>query len=503
MAALARAVRALSPSRLHAVTTQRVHALSTLSRSHTLSTAAAAIDEEADWAAAFKDATDAFSGEDSHETSAQRMRELVKSGLLRHTDLRDRPDRFFEAHRLLARRAVSEGPGFWIRFTVHYNLCYGTVLAVGNEDQIAALDDVEALGKLGCFALTEKRAVVQSGLVVETSATFDAATNEFVLTSPNQGAFKNWISQGHVADQAVVLADLTVGSERVGPHAFLVDMASAGISTGDMGVKTTGNDLDNAWIGFNGVRVPRSALLDAHCDVTADGTYARTTEGILPFEMIGQRLYTGRVAVAQAALAFRRQVFEVTEAYAKQKPIPDVAGRKGRVLADIPQLRALFADAAKRADALEAFVGTCEDKLAPLLKTGAVPDADLALAIATAKVRAVEDSIDACWQLKQEVGSYALMGDSGFKHLDFLNCCKFAEGDSRVLAQKMARDVMRVYAKTGDAGDAESTRLAADLAKALAPANGDKVATADLWDEHFEKVYALADAVMDRVVAEA
>ena len=249
--------------------------------------------------------------------------------------------------------------------------------------------------------------------------------------------------------------------------------------------------------------MPRSALLDAHCEVSADGTYARTTEGILPFEMIGQRLYTGRVAVAQAALAFRRQVFEVTEAYAKQKPIPDVAGRKGRVLADIPQLRALFADAAARADALEAFVGTCEDRLAPLLKTGAVPDADLALAIATAKVRAVEDSISACWQLKQEVGSYALMAESGFKHLDFLNCCKFAEGDSRVLAQKMARDVMRVFAKTGDAGDAESTRLAGELAKALAPAGGDKVATADLWDENFEKVYELADAVMDRVVAEA
>ncbi len=204
MAALARAVRALSTPRLRAVATQRVHALSTLSRSHTLSTAAAAIDEEAEWAAAFKDATDAFSGEDSHETSAERMRALVKSGLLRHTDLRDRPDRFFEAHRLLARRAVSEGPGFWIRFTVHYNLCYGTVLAVGNEDQIAALDNVEAAGMLGCFALTEKRAGVQSGLVVETSATFDAATNEFVLNSPSQGAFKNWISQGHVADQAVV-----------------------------------------------------------------------------------------------------------------------------------------------------------------------------------------------------------------------------------------------------------------------------------------------------------
>tara|TARA_B110001469_G_scaffold115039_1_gene119374 strand:+ start:248 stop:472 length:225 start_codon:yes stop_codon:yes gene_type:complete len=72
----------------------------------------------------------------------------------------------------------------------------------------------------------------------------------------------------------------------------------------------------------------------------------------------------------------------------------------------------------------------------------------------------VETSIDLCWRLKQEVrshalsgpnpnpnpnpnpdqvGSYALMGSSGFKHLDFLNCCKFAEGDSRVLMQKMVR----------------------------------------------------------------
>ena len=128
MATLARAVRGLARPAHSLLCTRALpqRALSTLSP-RTLSTAAAAIDEEAEWAAAFKDATDAFSGEDSHETSAQRMRELVKSGLLRHTDLRDRPDRFFEAHRLLARRAVSEGPGFWIRFTVHYNLCYGTV----------------------------------------------------------------------------------------------------------------------------------------------------------------------------------------------------------------------------------------------------------------------------------------------------------------------------------------------------------------------------------------
>ena len=81
-----------------------------------------------------------------------------------------------------------------------------------------------------------------------------------------------------------------------------------GVSVGDMGVKTTGNDLDNAWIAFDSVRVPRTALLSAHAQVDSAGGYALTTAGIAPFEMIGQRLYTGRVAVAQAALSFRRQV---------------------------------------------------------------------------------------------------------------------------------------------------------------------------------------------------
>jgi hypothetical protein len=52
----------------------------------------------------------------------------------------------------------------------------------------------------------------------------------------------------------------------------------------------------------------------------------------------------------------------------------------------------------------------------------------LVLAIATCKVRAVETSIALTFRLKQEVGSFALMSDAGFRHLDFLQCCKFAEG---------------------------------------------------------------------------
>ena len=161
-----------------------------------------------------------------------------------------RQARFFEAHRILARHANNHGPGFWIRFTVQYNLFAGTVLGLGGEEQLAALEDMQARGHLGCFALTEKLAGVNSGLVVNTTAEWNDARACFVLNTPDTASEKNWISQGFTADKAVVLADLTVGGVSHGPHAFLTDLRDAdtgalvpGVEITDMGRKTVGNDL--------------------------------------------------------------------------------------------------------------------------------------------------------------------------------------------------------------------------------------------------------------------
>jgi hypothetical protein len=310
-----------------------------------------------------------------------------------------------------------------------------------------------------------------------------------------------------------VLADLTVGGERKGPHAFLMDMRSdghltAGVATGDMGIKTVGNDLDNAWIAFDNVTLPRSALLSRYADVSPDGTYVQTSDQIKPFEMIGQRLYTGRVAVAQAALSYRRKLFEDTKAYADAKAIPSFSGSPLH-LSSIPQLRSLFEEAEATAAVLEDYVAGCEEELVPLLRTGAVPSDELAHRIATAKVKAVEHSIDLCWRLKQEVGSYALMGDSGFGSMDFLQCCKFAEGDSRVLMLKMARDRLRRFAKEAKAGtppapaEEEEGKRCRALAAALGAAKGDKAAEAAVWDSEWRTVYGLAEAIMKRTMEQA
>ena len=203
--------------------------------------------DDAQWVQNFTDATVGVAAMDptviDHETSAQRLRELIQTGLLRHTDLRDNPERFFHAHRILAAHSSQVGPGFWVRFTVHYNLCAGTVLALGTDEQVASLEDMQTQGLLGCFSLTEKLAGVSSGLVVQTTATFE--NDHFVINTPDVGAHKNWISQGHVADKTVVVADLQLNGQSYGPHAFLMDLRQGGmlvpgVTTQDMGIKTVG-----------------------------------------------------------------------------------------------------------------------------------------------------------------------------------------------------------------------------------------------------------------------
>jgi acyl-CoA oxidase len=53
----------------------------------------------------------------------------------------------------------------------------------------------------------------------------------------------------------VVVADLLLDGTSFGPHAFLLSLRQGqegplvpGVTVGDMGPKTVGNDLDNAWV---------------------------------------------------------------------------------------------------------------------------------------------------------------------------------------------------------------------------------------------------------------
>lgn len=55
----------------------------------------ARITDEGEWAAAFRKEMEYIHGECHYEESAEMLRRLIKSGVLRFTDLQEDPERFF------------------------------------------------------------------------------------------------------------------------------------------------------------------------------------------------------------------------------------------------------------------------------------------------------------------------------------------------------------------------------------------------------------------------
>jgi len=158
-------------------------------------------------------------------------------------------------------------------------------------------------------------------------------------------------------------------------------------------------------------------------------------------------------------------------------------------------------------DRMMAFTAGVESELNECLKNGTIPDAELVEKIAVCKIKCIEVAVERVHQLRLEVGSYALMHDTGFELVDMLLCCKFAEGDSRILQQKLARDRLRKLQRSGVSGEigdmfvgrafSESVN-ALKLAQKLAPAGRDIKKLGELMDEHWSDIYELADQICER-----
>lgn len=454
--------------------------------------------QDPEWSANWQKTISTIGRNMTYNTAASKLREVIQTNLLTPTDIQDNPDRFFLAHRLGSLDSLNLGPGFSIRFTVHYNLFAGTVVALGTDKQIQDLVRRNSVKpRLGCFALTEKLAGVNSGLVVNTTAVLE--NGSFVINTPFEGAEKNWISQGLVADEAVVVANLSVNGKNLGPQAFLVSFRENGtlvngVTVKDMGPKSVGNDLDNASISFKNLKCPLDALLSRYVTVTKNGQVSYPEGNLRTMDMIGQRLFSGRICVAQAALIFAKSLFDKTRAFASQKKCW-APGNAASYLINVPQLNALYQRSDKEFSELFGFMDAIERELCDALRQRKIPSVKLQERIAVGKVKAIESSITLCHALKQEVGSYALMVGSGFEQMDFITCCKFAEGDSRILMQKMARDVF-VRGAQNEYERVALTKLKTAFAAELKKGVNKRTA----WDNSFELVYDLAEAHMRGVM---
>lgn len=221
-----------------------------------------------------------------------------------------------------------------VKAGVQWGLFGGAIENLGTERHHEAyMRRLIELDLLGCFAMTETGhgSDVQS---LETTATYDPDTQEFVIHSPTPTSRKDYIGgAAESARLAAVFAQLITGGEGHGVHCFAVPIRDdagndlPGVTTSDCLYKGGLPGVDNGRIMFDHVRIPRENLLNKYADVEPDGTYTSPIENPNRrfFTMLGT-LIRGRVTVGGAAAAAARVALDIAVRYSlerKQFKSPD------------------------------------------------------------------------------------------------------------------------------------------------------------------------------------
>jgi acyl-CoA oxidase len=239
-----------------------------------------------------------------------------------------------------------------VKTGVQWGLFGGAILHLGTgRHHERYLADVMSLDLLGCFAMTETGhgSDVQS---IRTTATYDPASDEFVVETPDDDAVKDYIGNAAAHGRmAAVFAQLVTPAGSHGVHALLVPIRDdagdpcPGVSIEDCGHKAGLNGVDNGRLAFHQVRVPRDALLDRYGGVDEHGTYSSPIENETRrfFTMLGT-LVQGRVSVSGAALSASKAALAIAVRYGlvrRQFKAPD-SDREVRILDFLQHQRRLL-----------------------------------------------------------------------------------------------------------------------------------------------------------------
>jgi acyl-CoA oxidase len=118
-------------------------------------------------------------------------------------------------------------------------------------------------------------------MALKTTATFDKATDEFIINTPDLTAYKMWPGDlGRFTTHAAVTAKLIIDGEPRGIHFFIVPLRDVntfkhlpGVKTGDLGPKIGYTTKDNGYACFDNVRIPRLNMLMGLAEVDKEGNF--------------------------------------------------------------------------------------------------------------------------------------------------------------------------------------------------------------------------------------
>ena len=344
-----------------------------------------------------------------------------------------------------------------VKVGVQFGLFGGAILQLGTKTHHDLyLADLISGRTMGCFAMTETGhgSNVQA---LGTVARYDAETEEFVITTPDVASRKDYIGNAAAhAELAAVFAQLEVDGESHGVHAFVVPIRRDGavvdgVRIEDCGDKMGLDGVDNGRLYFDGVRVPRTALLNQFAEVTPEGRYLSPIDNPNRrfFTMLGT-LVQGRVCVGGAGInaakvaltiatryADRRRQFEATSQDEEERLL-DYGMHQRRLFPLIAENYALhFAQEVVAGQLHEVFSGlTTDEQARRMLEARAAGTKALGTWHAT---RAIQECREAC-------GGAGYLSENRFTALKAdTDVFTTFEGDNHVLLQLVAKGLLTDY----------------------------------------------------------
>jgi len=315
---------------------------------------------------------------------------------------------------------------------------------------------------IGTYAQTE----VGHGTFVrglETMATFDPESDEFVIHSPTLTSAKYWPSAlGFTATHGVIMANLILSGKNHGVHPFIVQLRSldtgknlAGIETGDIGLKMGFNSTDMGYALFTHVRIPRNHMLMGNAQVYRDGTYVKGAHDKLAYSTLiytrDRIIHTMAFQLAQAVIIasrysiVREQGVGVATDTTQELPIIAYKSQHYRILTLMAQSYALvFAAKACTTIYRDVVARQAQGDHSALPHGHAVT--------AALKAYATQVAFDGAEDVRKCTGGYGYSVLSGFPAIvGSLAPMPTLEGENYVMYQQTARYLMKA-ARAANAG---------------------------------------------------
>ena len=301
-----------------------------------------------------------------------------------------------------------------ITVAAHNSLGSNHIFLAGNEEQRRKYVPRLASGEwLAAWGLTEPG----SGSDASSARTTAVRNGDRYILNGN----KTFITNGHYADVAVVIAvtDKTKGTH--GLSAFIVEKGTKGFRPGKKENKLGLRASDT------------SELIFEDCEIPAENLLGNEGEGFIDAMRV---LDGGRISIAALALGIGRGALDAATKYVKERR------QFGKAIAEFQGIQWKLADMATELDAARLLT----QRAAVLKDAGRKVTRESAMA----KLYSSEVAVRICNDAVQLFGGYGFIKDYPVeKFYRDVKLCTIGEGTSEIQRMVIGREILRVYPSRG------------------------------------------------------